>query len=101
MTIAFLILAAALVLLATVIGVIALAVRSRVVPGPSLVAKTVVVQTKRPDDQSVRGVVLAVHADRWTLTEAFYVTGGPGEHVIPGILHIPSDSIAFVQELSR
>lgn len=95
---AFLILAAALAALTAVIGVVTVAVRSRVLPGPSLVAKTIVVQTVRPQSETIRGVLVSAHADRWVLTDAYYVEA-EAERPLGGTFHIPVNRIAFVQEI--
>lgn len=95
---AFLILAAALALLAVVVGVVVLAIKSRVVPGPSLVGGTVVVHTKRPDDQSLRGILVGQHADRWILKDAVYLYP-EGSVAAEGLVHVPVLSISSVQEL--
>ena len=92
------ILAAAFVFLIVGITTAALALRSRVMPGPSLVAKTVVIHTKRPDDQSIRGVLVAQHADRFTLREAIYLHSG-GEQEVGGLVHVPIEAVAFLQEI--
>jgi hypothetical protein len=69
-----------------------------VAPGPSLVGKTVVINTRKPDDQTIRGVVYGQYADRWTLRDASYVTG-VGERPIENLAHVLRENIAFVQEL--
>lgn len=95
---AFLILAAATALLAVVVGLIVLAVRSRVIPGPPLVGKTVAIHTKRPDDQSLRGILVGQHADRWILQEAVYLDSR-GTVAAEGLVHVPVLAISSVQEL--
>lgn len=45
----------------------------RAARGPSLVGATLVVHTRKPDDQSVRGVVAAHYADRVVLRDAQYL----------------------------
>lgn len=42
-------------------------------PAPSLVGETVVVHTRKPDDQSIRGIVACDYADKLVLREASYV----------------------------
>jgi hypothetical protein len=95
---AFLILATALAALAAVVGVITIAVRSRVLPGPSLVAKEVVIQTVRPNSETIRGVLISAHADRWVIADPFYVEPD-GEKPLGGRLHVPVGRIAYVQEI--
>ena len=74
------------------------ALRSRLSPAPSLAGRTVVIHTRRPDDQSIRGVLVAQHADRWTLREAVYL-GGSSEHSVAGLTHVPVANIAWAQEV--
>lgn len=93
---AFLILAASLAALATVVGLVAVAVRARLVPGPTLVASTVVIHTQ--DGRSIRGILVAEHADRLTLREAFYLHES-GAQDAGGLVHVPRDNVAFLQEL--
>ena len=65
-----------------------------------LVKKSVVVTTR--DDETLRGVLIAEHMDRWTLAQAFYRSStpeGPRETPIDGVLHIPRSNIAYVQEV--
>lgn len=66
-------------------------------PGPSLYGRSVVVSTRRPDDQSIRGVLVAQHSDRVTLREAIYL---PGDKAIDGLVHVPVANVAFVQEIT-
>jgi hypothetical protein len=68
-------------------------------PGPSLVGKTVVVNTRQPDDQTIRGVVYGHYADRITLRDAVYVTG-VGEQAAPGLEHIPVGNVSAMQEIT-
>lgn len=67
-------------------------------PGPSLVGKTVVINTRKPDDQTIRGVVHGQYPDRWTLRDAVYVTG-VGDQPIDGLEHVPVANVAFAQEI--
>lgn len=41
-------------------------------PGPSLEGKTLVVHTRKPDDQSIRGICVADYGDRLVLRKALY-----------------------------
>jgi hypothetical protein len=67
--------------------------------GPSLVGKTVVVNTKKPDDQTFKGIVYAQYADRLTLRNAVAVTS-LGEEPAPGLVHVPPVAeLAFTQEI--
>jgi hypothetical protein len=94
---------AALIVVAVLalIAVLALAVlvlRRHAGAGPLLVGRTVVVNTRRPDDQTIRGVLHGQYADRWTLRDAAYVDGG-SEHPVRELVHVPVTNIAFVQEI--
>lgn len=93
----------ALVLLAASLAVATLAmtgalVRSRLYPGPPLTGRTLVVHTRRPDDQTLRGVLYAQHADRLTLRDAVYVHRS-GDQPIAGLAHVPMANIAFIQDI--
>lgn len=96
MTVAILILAAAALALA---GLIAFSGRTPR-PGPILSGRTVTVYTRRPDDQTIRGVLVAHHSDRLTLAQAVYVVPGDGAPDVPidGAVHVLASNIAFVQE---
>ena len=96
---ALLILAAACALLAAVVALVVLAVRSRVLPAPALAGKSVVVHTKRPDDQSIRGILVGQYADRWILQDAVYLHR-EGSVAAEGVVHVPVLSISSVQELA-
>lgn len=70
----------------------------RAAPGPSLVGRTVVVHTRRPDDQSVRGVLVAHHADRLVLRDAVYLHA-TGTQAADGLVHIPLLTMSTMQEI--
>lgn len=58
--------------------------------------REVTVNTRRPDDQSIRGVL--VREGRYLeLRNARYLTR-EGETPIEGTAHVPRDNVAFVQE---
>jgi hypothetical protein len=66
-------------------------------PAPSLVGETVAVVTK--DDQTVRGIVAAEHADRVVLTGAvYYGKGGntPAGHPVQ-VFHANRSSLQHIQ----
>jgi hypothetical protein len=67
--------------------------------GPSLVGKTVVINTCKPDDQTFRGIVHGKYTDRWTLRDACYVAAGGTEQPIPNLHHIPVGNVSSVQEI--
>jgi len=96
MTLALILNAAVLLVLSSAVAV-AVAMRgSRRVDGPSLVGKTVVVTTDR--DRTFRGVVLAEHADRVTLHQAFVVTP-VGETAVGGLVHLPRTKFDALQQI--
>jgi len=66
-------------------------------PGPTLAGRTVVVNTPKPDDQSVRGVVVSHHADRITLREAEYLHAS-GAQPAAGLVHLPLP-VSSIQEV--
>jgi hypothetical protein len=84
--------------LAAIAALVVLALRSQLAPGPSLAGRTVVVHTKRPDDKTIRGVLHAQHADRWTLREAVLVTP-IGDRPLGGLQHVLVTNMSFTQEL--
>lgn len=91
---ASIVLAVALALAVTALVVLA----RRHMPGPPLSGRTVVVNTRRPDDQTIKGILHAQYADRWTLRNAVAVTP-VGEKPLGGVQHIPVANIAWIQEL--
>jgi hypothetical protein len=66
--------------------------------GPTLVGRTVVVNTQ--DDQTIRGVLHAQYADRWTLRDAVYMSGGT-ETPARDLVHVPVSNVGVVQEIER
>ena len=74
-------------------------VTSRRAPTARLVGETIVVHTQKPDDQSIRGVVVAEHADRLVLRDAIILVAEDVQHAIPGMSEIPRDSISWWQRL--
>lgn len=92
--------AALLVALVAVAALAYVAIRSRLSVGPSLASRTVLINTRRPDDQTIRGVVHGQYADRWTLREAVIVVTQNVESPVPGgVVHVPVANIAWVQEI--
>jgi putative intracellular protease/amidase len=91
MAIALFVLAAAIVALTAVL-VLAL-LRAE----PVLKGREVTINTRRPDDQAIRGVLVR-EGKRWLeLRDAAYLTAGE-PLPIDGAVHVPADHIAFVQE---
>jgi hypothetical protein len=91
------------ILIALALGVVvsvgaltAVTLRSRLSPGPSLASQTVVVHTQ--DKKSLRGVLIAQHADRLTLREAIFLHSS-GEQPVGGLVHVPLTSISWLQEI--
>jgi len=90
-----------MVIVVVILGVLLLlaliALARRQFAGPSLVKKTVVVHTK--DERTIRGVLFAEYADRWTLTEAVVMTSTASEQALGGLQHIPVSNVSFAQEI--
>jgi hypothetical protein len=66
---------------------------------PSLVGKTVVVNTRNPDDQTFRGVVHGDYTDRVTLRDVLYVAPGGDERPLGGLHHLDRNHVSSVQEI--
>lgn len=81
-----------------VLALATVTIRARNSIGPPLAGRTVVVHTRRPDDQSLRGVLVAQHADRLTLRDVVYLHLS-GEQEVGGMVHIPLGAVSFVQEI--
>jgi hypothetical protein len=65
----------------------------------SLVKKTVIVNTV--DGQSLKGVLLYQHLDRYTLTNSAYLQANGSDTPIDGLAHIPLRQISFIQEVNE
>jgi hypothetical protein len=88
----------AVVALAAVAALTYIAMRSQLAPGPRLAGKTLVVHTKRPDDQSIKGICVAQYADRWELKDALYLhASGPVD--AGGLVGVPVINISSYQEI--
>lgn len=70
-------------------------------PLERLLATEVVVNTRRPDDQAVRGVLLEVTPEWLELTRARWLPTRPGEEeaAIAGAALVPRAHVAYVQAL--
>src|SRR5690606_12006019 len=94
--------AVAVVQLVTAGALGVLVVRRTAPPSAPLVGATVVLTTLR-DDRTYKGVVLAEHADRLVLREAFWIRqregGRPEELPVGGLLHVPRADCSAVQQL--
>lgn len=66
---------------------------------PPIQGRTVVIHTRRPDDQSIRGVMVGMYADEVVLEQPQYITAD-GPRPIDGPLHVPTANIAWWQEVS-
>jgi hypothetical protein len=88
----------ALVALAAVGALTYLALRSQFAPGSSLAGRTVEVHTRRPDDQTIRGILVAQHSDRWTFTEAVYRHASGDKPIADPLVHVPRENIAWYTE---
>ncbi len=86
----------AITALAAIAGLVFIAVRSQIAPGPPLTGRTVVIHTR--EGSSVRGVLIAQHADRFTLKEPI-VLHSTGEQPAGGTAHILVANIDWLQEL--
>lgn len=84
--------------LAAVIALTLIAIRSTLSTGPTLASKTVIVHTRRPDDQSLRGILVAQHADRITLSEVVHLYAS-GDQAVAGSVHIPLVNVSTIQEI--
>lgn len=90
--------ALAIVAAAAIAALAFIALRSQLAPGPRLTGCTVIVTTCKPDDRSIRGILVAQHADRVSLSEAV-VLHGSGDQAAGGLLHIPLGQVAVIQEI--
>lgn len=81
-------------------GALQAASAQALLPGPSLVGRTVVVHTRRPDDQSIRGVLAAHHADRLVLQDAIYMQVGAPGAAADGLVNVPMASVSTMQEIA-
>lgn len=73
-----------------------LALRSQLATGPSLTGTTVVINAT--NDFTVRGILVAHHADRLVLRDAV-VLHGSGEAPAGGLVHIPLGTVMVIQEI--
>jgi hypothetical protein len=87
---------AGIIALAAIAALAVITSRSALASGPSLAARTMVVHTR--DDKTIRGVLHAQHADRWTIRDAVLVTP-MGEQPAGGLQHIPVANISFAQQI--
>lgn len=89
-----------IVALAAVGALATVAVRSQVAPGPPLVGRTIELHTRRPDDQTIRGVLVAQHSDRWTFDQAVYRHSSGDQPIKDRVVHVPVANIAWYGEPS-
>jgi len=64
--------------------------------GPSRVGHRVTVHTKRPDDQTIFGVIVGDYLDRVALEDAEYVVASGVNQSLPGRQDIASADIAWI-----
>lgn len=76
------------------------ALAERRAAGPSLVGETLLVHTRKPDDQSVRGVCVGHHADRLLLAEAVYYKPGGGTQDAQGVVEVPWLGVSTYQRIA-
>lgn len=93
MTIALIVLAAALVATLAVLGWVGW----RLAPGPVTTGQRVTVHTKLPDDQTLHGLLVREYRDRLELVDAAYVTA-QGEQPIPGTVRVPAGNVSWRQD---
>lgn len=97
MTLALCLLAA--VALAAVIVLGAIAGRSSLTTGPSVRGETIAAHTRGPEPETIRGVVVAHHADRLILRDAVLELGQDARAPIPGLAEIPTASLSWWQRV--
>ena len=68
--------------------------RPQLQPAPSIKTMTVAVSTR--DERTVKGIVVAQHADVWILNDAVEIHAG-GDQPLGGTIRIPVDNISFAQ----
>jgi hypothetical protein len=62
---------------------------------PARIGHRVTVHTKKPDDQTIFGVLVGDYADRISLEDAEYVTAA-GAHAMPGRQDIATRDVAWI-----
>jgi hypothetical protein len=67
-------------------------------PGPKVVGRSLVVHTRKPDDQSIRGIVAAHYADRLVFRDAQYLHAS-GAQAAAGLVEVPLINVSSWQEL--
>lgn len=74
-------------------------VKSEADVGNGLIGRTLVVHTRKPDDQSIRGTVHAFDVQLVVLREAMYLNADGKHQPAGGIVTIPRANISNWQEL--
>lgn len=74
-------------------------VKSRSHGSLSPVGKTVVVNTRKPDDQSIRGVIHAFDPELIVLRDAIFLEHGGNQHAAAGLVSIPRAGVSSMQEI--
>jgi hypothetical protein len=88
----------AVVAIAAIAALATVAIRSQTAPGPPLVGRTIEVHTRRPDDQTIRGILVAQHSDRWTFEQAVYRHTSGDAPIKDRVVHVPVANIAWYGE---
>jgi hypothetical protein len=70
---------------------------AQLTPEPVTTGFPVTVHTKRPDDQSIHGLLVGETLDRLELADAHFV-GDPEKKVIPGVVRVLKANISFRQD---
>lgn len=65
----------------------------------ALTGRTLIVHTKKPDDQTIRGTVHAFDDQLVILRDAVYLVEGGKHHPAGGLVTVPRSSISNWQEL--
>lgn len=62
--------------------------------------RRVVIHTKRPDDQTIAGVLVAVRHAHHKLEDAEYVASASERHPLDHPVYVPNDHIAWIEDLA-
>lgn len=102
-TLQLLIVCAATLLAVVLVGIFVLAALERTTAeaerGPSLAGKSLVVHTRKPDDQSIRGVVAAHYTDRLVLRDAQYLSPSGDHQAAGGLVDVLLINVSTWQEI--
>lgn len=59
-----------------------------------------VIHTKRPDDQTIAGVLVHDGRRRLTIVDAEYVQSATSRHDLDNRVHVPAEHVAWIEELA-